>query len=175
MPPIHRRGLLQAGALGGLILAGCDRAAETGTPVATPSLTPAERADLEAIASRILPSDDGTPGAKEANVIGFIERALTTFHAFRLEGFRLGLADLNRRAGSSFSAQPVERQDALLKEIETTPFFEGMRGLTLCGMFADPSWGGNREYAGWKLLGFDHRGIWQPPFGAYDAAPGEDA
>ena len=43
-----------------------------------------------------IPSYDGTPGAKEANVIGFLERALTTFHAFRLEGFRLGLADLNQ-------------------------------------------------------------------------------
>ena len=40
-------------------------------------------------------------------------------------------------------------------------------------MFADPSWGGNREQAGWKLLGFDPRGIWQPPFGAYDATAAE--
>jgi gluconate 2-dehydrogenase gamma chain len=172
MPSIPRRGFLQAGALGGLILAGCERPADSATPAAaTPSLTPSERADLEAIASRILPSDDGTPGAKEANVIGFIERALTTFHAFRLPGFQAGLADLSRRAGGSFAALPPERQDALLHEIEATPFFEGIRALTLCGMFGDPSWGGNREQAGWKLLGFDPRAIWEPPFGAYDGKP----
>ena len=40
-------------------------------------------------------------------------------------------------------------------------------------MFADPSWGGNREKSGWKLLGFDDRAIWQSPFGFYDANPGE--
>jgi hypothetical protein len=36
-------------------------------------------------------------------------------------------------------------------------------------MFAMPSWGGNRERAGWALLGFDNRHAWQPPFGYYDA------
>ena len=44
-----------------------------------------------------------------------------------------------------------------------------MRMLTLCGMFALPSWGGNRDEAGWKLLGFEDRHAWQPPFGFYDA------
>ena len=29
--------------------------------------------------------------------------------------------------------------------------------------------------AGWKLLGFDDRAIWQAPFGFYDASPGEEA
>ena len=37
-----------------------------------------------------------------------------------------------------------------------------MRMLTLCGMFALPSWGGNRDEAGWKLLGFEDRHAWQP-------------
>jgi gluconate 2-dehydrogenase gamma chain len=173
MPPIHRRGFLQAGALGGLILAGCESAPDAGTPAATPVLTPAEHADLEAIASRILPSDDGSPGATEANVIGFLERAFTTFHAFRLPLVQAGLADLSRRAGSSFASQTPERRDALLHEIEATEFFGLVRALTLCGMFADPSWGGNREKAGWKLLGFDDRAIWQAPFGAYDAQAAE--
>jgi hypothetical protein len=35
-------------------------------------------------------------------------------------------------------------------------------------MFALPSWGGNRDLAGWALLGFDSRHAWQPPFGFYD-------
>jgi hypothetical protein len=36
-------------------------------------------------------------------------------------------------------------------------------------MFAMPAWGGNRDGAGWALLGFDSRHVWQPPFGYYDA------
>ena len=173
---LHRRGFLQAGALGGLILAGCERPAGDGaTETPTESLSPPERADLEAIAGRILPSDDGTPGAKEANVIGFLERMFTGPHAGRLPLMRTGLADLTKRAGGSFAALPPARQDELLKQVEPTDFFQIVRAFTLCGMFADPSWGGNREKVGWKLLGFDDRAIWQPPFGAYDANPGEDA
>lgn len=171
---LHRRGFLQAGALGGLILAGCERPAGDGA-TAIESLSSSERADLEAIAGRILPSDDGTPGAREANVIGFLERAFTTYHAARLPLIRGGLADLTKRASGSFASLPATRQDELLKQVEQTEFFQIVRAFTLCGMFADPSWGGNREKAGWKLLGFDDRAIWQPPFGFYDGNPGEDA
>jgi gluconate 2-dehydrogenase gamma chain len=173
--PLHRRSFLQAGALGGLILAGCERPAEHGADTPTESLSMPERADLEAIASRIFPSDDGTPGAKEANVIGFLERMFTGVHSARLPLMRSGLVDLTTRAGGSFAELPAARQDDLLKQVEQTEFFQLLRAFTLCGMFADPSWGGNREKAGWKLLGFDDRAIWQPPFGFYDANPGEDA
>jgi hypothetical protein len=38
------------------------------------ALTSAQAADLEAIAMRIIPSD-GTPGAKEAGVIHFIDKS----------------------------------------------------------------------------------------------------
>ena len=44
------------------------------------ALTPAQAADLEAIAMRIIPSD-GTPGAKEAGVIHSMDKALSTFAA----------------------------------------------------------------------------------------------
>jgi hypothetical protein len=36
-------------------------------------------------------------------------------------------------------------------------------------MFAMPSYGGNRNHAGWKMLGFEHQMAWLPPFGHYDA------
>ena len=39
----------------------------------------------------------------------------------------------------------------------------------LIGMFAHPDHGGNYDGAGWKLLGFEPRYVWQPPFGEYDA------
>lgn len=172
MPSIPRRAFLQAGALSGFAFVACDRAPDAPATGAVP-LPPAERADLEAIAARILPSDDGTTGATEAGVIVFIERMLTTVYIDRRPLIDEGLADLTRRAGGSFAALPADRQDTLLREIEKTPFFDALRYLTICGMFGDPSWGGNRERAGWKLLGFDPRAIWQPPFGAYDAVIGE--
>jgi gluconate 2-dehydrogenase gamma chain len=173
---LHRRGLLQAGALGGLILAGCERPAtpDSGAPTAVP-YTPAQLAGFEAIAMRIFPSDDGTPGAKEAGVIGFIERIMAGPYAPWRQDLADGLADLDKRAGGTFASQTPERQDALLREIEKSTFFGYMRYLTIVGVFADPSWGGNRAKAGWELLGFDDRAIWQAPFGFYDANPGEDA
>ena len=48
-------------------------------------------------------------------------------------------------------------------------FFDAVRSATITGMFSNPSYGGNTDKIGWKLIGFDDRGAWQPPFGSYDA------
>ena len=40
--------------------------------------------------------------------------------------------------------------------------------LTLAGLLALPSYGGNENKAGWKLVGFVDQHAWQPPFGHYD-------
>jgi gluconate 2-dehydrogenase gamma chain len=131
-----------------------------------------EAAGLEAIAARIIPTDD-TPGAREAGVIHFIDRALGEFVAEAAANVRVGLADLDGRAaaledGRRFAQLDALSQDALLREIEATPFFGLMHFLTVAGMFAMPSYGGNRDMLGWRLLGFDHRHGWSPPFGHYD-------
>jgi len=36
------------------------------------------------------------------------------------------------------------------------------------GFLASPAWGGNRDKVGWKLIGFEDAGAFQPPFGYYD-------
>ena len=137
-------------------------------------LTPAQAAGLEAVAMRILPSD-GTPGAKEAGVIHFIDQALASFARDQQEPLLAGLDDLNARTKAqwpevaAFAALAPERQDELLRAIEKTPFFATMRAGTVMGMFSNPSYGGNRDQVGWKLLGFQAHGIYQPPFGYYDA------
>jgi gluconate 2-dehydrogenase gamma chain len=61
------------------------------------------------------------------------------------------------------------RQDEVLKDIEKSPFFATMRFVTAAGMFGNASYGGNQDRAGWKLIGFESHGIFQPPFGYYDA------
>jgi gluconate 2-dehydrogenase gamma chain len=144
-------------------------------------LTADEARDLDAIAAQIIPSDD-TPGAREAGVIYFIDAALGSFAAPRADALKAGLADLNAKvraidpAASGFAALSADAQVELLTHEEPGELFQAMRFMTLCGMFALPSYGGNRDEAGWKLLGFDHRHVWQPPFGFYDAqAAGEQS
>ena len=60
------------------------------------SLNVADAADLAAIAARIMPTTD-TPGATEAGVIYFIDRALGAEMQGMLEGLQAGLLDLNSR------------------------------------------------------------------------------
>lgn len=137
-------------------------------------LTPEQAADLEAICMRIFPSD-GSPGAKEAGVIHFIDKALGTFAAPQKDFVLNGLADVNKKVAAkwpgttSFSALNPEQQDEYLKSIEKTPFFGQTRFACCVGMFGNPSYGGNLDEVGWKLLGFESHGIYQPPFGFYDA------
>jgi len=147
-------------------------------------LSPAEAAGLEAIAARIIPTDE-TPGAREAGVIHFIDQALGEFLADTAGELRAGLDSLDALAldafeDGKFASLEPGAQDSLLREIEATPFFGLMHYLTVAGMFALPSYGGNRDYIGWTLLGLSHRHAWVPPFGHYDAevmgmpAPGVD-
>ena len=67
-----------------------------------------------------------------------------------------------------FSDLNSEQQVVMLKKIEETDFFLTVRNLTISGMFAMPSYGGNKDMIGWEQLGFDHRNTWQSPFGYYD-------
>lgn len=135
-------------------------------------LSDAEAADIEAIAARILPSDD-SPGAVEAGVIHFIDAALADLQADLLEPVRSGLNGLREKSRvehgeASVAGLSDEVLDSLLGEIEESEFFLDVRFLTLAGMFSNPSYGGNRNEVGWALIGFD-QGPTMPPFGAYDA------
>lgn len=136
-------------------------------------LTPSEAAALDAIAAQIIPTDE-TPGAREAGVVYFIDRALGTFMSDDLEPVREGLrdfeADLRKKhpEAATFAALTHDQQIEALRAIETSDFFETIRTLTITGMFAHPSYGGNRDKAGWRLLHFDDRHVWTPPFGYYD-------
>jgi len=148
----------------------------SATVAAPPSaLTPAQSEVVSALTSRILPAVDGRPGARDAGAVYFIDRALATFNAAQRALYTTGIADLDRRAqakvaaAASFAALTPAQQDEVIREIETTPFFQAVRLDTIVGTFALPSWGGNRDYLGWRLLGFEHQMSFQAPFGYYDA------
>lgn len=138
-------------------------------------LSPEQVKVLDALTSRIIPAVDGKPGARDAGVVYFIDKSLATFNASQTKLYVDGVRDLNRRATrkwkgtASFSALTAAQQDELLREIEKTPFFQAARFDTIVGTFALPSWGGNRDYVGWHMLGFEHQPRFQAPFGYYDA------
>ena len=78
----------------------------------------------------------------------------------------------------SFVYLKPDQQDAVLAALEsgkaatfTWPaarnFFETLRIHTAEGMFADPVYGGNRDFAGWRLIGFPGA---QPTYTAEDMA-----
>ena len=136
-------------------------------------LTAAEAADVDAISAQIVPSG-ATPGARETHVVRFIDRAMATFFAAQAADFRAGLGDFQAKflpvnaASASFAESPSDRQMDFLKSVESTPFFGGMRTLTLLGMFSSPKYGGNFQGAGWKMMGFADQHAFAPPFGYYD-------
>jgi gluconate 2-dehydrogenase gamma chain len=129
-----------------------------------------QAADVDAMASQIYPTTD-TPGAREAQVIYFIDLALVTFAQDKQDLYTKGLADLTGKTGGKpFASLPSDQQIALLTSIEKTPFFRTVRDHTIMGMFAAPQHGGNFKKIGWTQIGFDDSLNFRAPFGAYDKA-----
>lgn len=163
-----------------LLAAGEEAARRHAADAPFEHLGAAEAAGFAALVDQVIPPDD-LPGGADAGVVHFIDRVLGGFLAGTAPMLRQGLADLDARAAAlagdarSFAELPFERQTSLLSEVEDSDFFGTVIFVTHLGMFAMPHWGGNRDKAGWKLIGFDDRHAWQPPFGYYDAqasAPG---
>ena len=150
------------------------QAAASGRAVPLLFFTQDQAAEIEAMAAQIIPSD-GTPGAREARVINFIDRTLVTFERGQQEAYRKGLEELAAQTrklfpqANRFSALSSEQQIQVLTAMEKTPFFNLVRTHTVTGFFASPVHGGNQDKVGWKLVGFDDSLDHKPPFGYYDA------
>ncbi len=166
------------------------QAANSKTPVKFEVLSSEQARQIEAIAAQIIPTDE-LPGAREAGVVYFIDRALKTFASDTLPVYHEGLAELNQAAGKkypdvkSFADANEEQQQALLTEfveehksatgsrrrnapLGSNDFFQTVWQHTVFGFLADPEAGGNRDYAGWKVIGRDPAHSFSPPFGYYD-------
>jgi gluconate 2-dehydrogenase gamma chain len=124
-------------------------------------------------ASRIFPSDDSGPGAKEAGVVIYIDRQLAGPYGRDRDRYTQGpFEDGPPELGYQGKATPQEiyreglkkltgfdhlvpaEQDAALKQIESSLFFSLLREHTIEGMFCDPMHGGNSDMIGWQLVGF---------------------
>ncbi len=156
-------------ALNGAAIAAAAKAAQART--ATGVLSRSEARDIDAIASQIIPTD-ATPGAHEAGAVYFIDHALAGFFSAHREDFQTGYADFASRVAQEsklpFADLPHDEQIRILHTVEETPFFLGVRYLTILGFLADPRYGGNRDSVGWKMVGFDDAHVFSPPFGYYD-------
>src|SRR5581483_3044827 len=58
--------------------------------------SPAQAGEIEAMAAQIIPTDDA-PGAREAQVIHFIDRVLVTFDRDKRDVYTDGLKNLHRK------------------------------------------------------------------------------
>jgi gluconate 2-dehydrogenase gamma chain len=167
------------------------QSAKFSSPAKFEHFSPEQAAEVDAISARIIPTTD-TPGAHEAGVVFFIDRALVTFAKDNQKTYAEGLPELQARvremfpAAGKFSAATPEQQDKILESLDEqsrdagrTPFrssagaqsfFETARVHTIMGFLIDPDSDkrGNRDGAGWKVIGRDNEHMFQPPFGYYD-------
>jgi Gluconate 2-dehydrogenase subunit 3 len=153
-------------------------------------LTAEQARNVEAISSQIIPSDE-LPGAREAGVVFFIDRALKTFAKESLPVYQKGLAEVNQLTSQKYpgvlmfaDAKP-EQQLVLMAELAeglnpppkeprrrrqlgSPDFVQAIWQHTMFGFLADPEAGGNRDYVGWKVIQRDPAFSFAPPFGYYD-------
>jgi len=172
---------LSAASIGGVLVYSLDHeifrvSAQANQSVRIPLrfFTQSEALTVAAAASRIFPSDETGPGAREAGVAVYIDRQLAgpwgrdryrytqvPFEEnapaeFGYQGkatpqqiYRQGLKDLK-----GFNRLGPREQDQKLKQIEATLFFSLLRQNTIEGMFCDRMHGGNIDMTGWQLIGF---------------------
>jgi gluconate 2-dehydrogenase gamma chain len=165
------------------------KAAQSSAPAKLEFFSAEQAKEIDALTACIVPTDD-MPGAREAGAVYFIDRALTTFAKDDQSSYREGLPQLQARVQElfpgvqKFSAATPEQQDKILNSFDEhaepsrrafrpragTPFFETLRTHTIIAFLIDPDSdsGGNRDAAGWKVIGRDREHMFQSPFGYYD-------
>ena len=173
--------VISAASVGGVLVYSLDRrvsrlAAQDRKTVKIPLrfFTEQEALIVAAAASRIIPSDETGPGAREAGVVIYIDRQLAgpwgrDLRRYTHEPFdRSAAAEFGYQGAASpqriyreglkqlagFDQLPPPQQDLRLVAIEQSLFFDLLRGNTIEGMFCDPLHGGNLDMVGWQLIGF---------------------
>lgn len=127
-----------------------------------------EAAVVDALVGHIIPAEPGSPGACEAGVTEYIDRALAGFLRELQPVYRSGLLALARLTseahGKLLHELGEEQQLGIVEKLaaasEDLPdafegqFFRIVREHTVQGFFGDPAYGGNRNLIGWDLVGF---------------------
>jgi len=168
-----------AGLVPGALTQAHEQRPETGAPATTqPHSNVVEHgaffndenaATIAAFTERLMPGAPDKPGARDAGVLNYIDLALAGAYADLQDFYRRGLAQLDEYCRKTYHEPFVRlnaaRQDEVITALEqgkatgfTWPtaqvFFDTVRTHTMEGMFADPIYGGNKDFAGWRLVGF---------------------
>jgi gluconate 2-dehydrogenase gamma chain len=124
---------------------------------------------IAAFVEQLMPGAPGKPGATDADVLNYIDLALSGAYQDQQYFYRRGLAQLDEHCaktyGKPFHLLGQVQQDECITALEhgkapefvwptAQAFFETLRKHTMEGMFADPVYGGNKDFAGWRLVGF---------------------
>jgi len=157
---LSRRAVIASAAI--IPVAALTAAAQTPAPSA---LSDAQLRLLAAFVDRLIPKDELGPSASESGVPEYINRSLGDYLAGEKPAFIEGLqstdAFAHRSQDRAFIDLSADKQDALLTLMESgtaegfpnaRAFFNRARRLTLEGMFGDPYYGGNKNFAGWDLI-----------------------
>jgi gluconate 2-dehydrogenase gamma chain len=160
---ISRRTLIASAAF--VPLTALTGSAQQAAPSAPVSFTATQMKTLEAFIDRLIPRDELGPGAVDAGAQIYIDRLFASQFANDKTTFIGGLeavdAYAKRAHGSPLAELSAEKRDQVLTEIENgtaqdlpegRAFFNRARQLTLQGMFGDPYYGGNKNFAGWDLI-----------------------
>jgi hypothetical protein len=148
-----------------LIATSCSSTTTPSAAAPASAFTAQERATLQAVVDRLVPADEFSPAASECGVLDYFDRCLSEWNQNDVPLLRAALAALDAEAqkrGGEFAALATDTQDELLMALEAGQFpeaagqagFNRLLRLTLEGMFSDPYYGGNRNYAGWDLIGY---------------------
>jgi gluconate 2-dehydrogenase gamma chain len=161
---ISRRTVIASAAI--VPVAALTAAAQTPTTSSTTTaLSDAQLRLLAAFVDRLIPKDELGPSASESDVPVYINRSLGDYLAGEKAAFIEGLEATNALARRTHNAAFVDltlaQQDALLTAMDNgsaegfpnaRAFFNRARRLALEGMFGDPYYGGNKNFAGWDLI-----------------------
>ena len=169
---LSRRSVVVSGAL--IPLAAIYAAPQTAVSKASPTVfSPEQRRILDAFLDSLVPNDEIGPGAVECGAANYIDISLADYLAPEKTAFLDGLAALDAFArasqDASFADLSPDHRDAVLAAIDNNQapqlrgFFDRVRRLTWEGMFGDPSYGGNKNFAGWDLIRYPGARLAVPP------------
>jgi gluconate 2-dehydrogenase gamma chain len=135
-------------------------------------LSDAEATVVEAIAEQIVPADQDA-GARDANVVNYIDKQLADFFARHQDTYRTGIAGIQQTSNIMFAGdfESLEwpQQTEVLRALETgeaegsiwetesaRSFFELIRDHTMQGFYGSPRHGGNQGFVSFRMIGIDY-------------------
>ena len=128
-----------------------------------------EARTVTAFTERLMPGAPGAAGATDADVLNYIDLALSGAYDDQQYFYRCGLAQLDAHCKQAYGKElrrlEAAQQDETITALQqgkvtefvwptAQAFFAAVRVHTMEGMFADPVYGGNKDFAGWRLVGF---------------------